>query len=115
MAAIPATTPTLAGVLGSATAASASDTVDQTLLGSRGAYLQITNGGGSTDNVTITDYSATRAGSTLPSNAFTATAVTAGAVSIIWIKPEQVNPATGLVTITNSFTTSVQYRLYPLQ
>lgn len=114
MAALTATTPTVAGVLDVGAAVSASDTIDQATLGQRGVYLDITNAGGSPDTVTISDYGSTSAGNQLPSNTYTVS-VAAGSSKVCWIKPSQVNPATGLVTVAHSFTTSVTYELYPVQ
>jgi hypothetical protein len=37
-----------------------------------------------------------------------------GTSKVIFIKPSQVNPATGLVTVAHSFTTTVTYKLYPV-
>jgi hypothetical protein len=72
------------------------------------------NAGGSSDTVTISDFGTTSAGNALPSNTYTVT-VANGTSKIIFIKPSQVNPTTGLVTVTHSFTTSVTYQLYPVQ
>jgi hypothetical protein len=114
MAALTAITPTLAGVSSAGAAVSASDTIDQSILGSRGAYLEIINGGGSPDTVTVKDFGTTAAGNSLTSNQYT-NSVTNGTSEVMWIKPSQVDPSTGLVTITHSFTTTVTYKLYPLQ
>ena len=43
MTALVATTPTVTGVVDVGAAVSASDTIDQSILGGRGAYLDITN------------------------------------------------------------------------
>ncbi|HET6915733.1 MAG TPA: hypothetical protein VFH56_06540, partial [Acidimicrobiales bacterium] len=82
--------------------------------GGRGAYLEILNGGGSSDTVTVSDYGTTDSGNSLPSNTYTVT-VAAGANKVIYLHPQQVNPATGQVTVAHSFTTSVTYKLYPVQ
>lgn len=111
MAALTAFTPTVAGVVNAAAAVSASDTIDGSILGNGGAYLEIINGNASSDTVTITDYGTTRAGNALPSNAYSKV-VTNGTSQIFWIKPEMVNPSTGLVTITHSVTATVTYKLY---
>jgi hypothetical protein len=113
MAALVATTPLVTGVSDPGAAVSASDTIDQSILGQRGAYLDITNAGGSSDTVTISDFGTTGAGNALPSNTYTVT-VANGTSKIIHIKPSQVNPATGLVTVAHSFTTTVTYQLYPV-
>lgn len=114
MAALTAVTPVVTGVATPGAAVSASDTIDQSLLGGRGAYLEILNAGGSSDTVTIKDFGTTDAGNSLASNQYTVT-VANGTNKVIWIKPYQVDPSTGLVTVTHSFTTTVTYKLYPVQ
>lgn len=114
MAALAAVTPVVTGVATPGAAVSASDTIDQSLLGQRGAYLEILNGGGSSDTVTISDFGNTSAGNQLPSNTYTVT-VANGTNKVIFIRPGQVNPATGVVTVAHSFTTTVNYKLYPVQ
>lgn len=113
MAALTAITPLVTGVASTGAAVSASDTIDQSLLGGRGAYLEIINGGASPDTVTISDFGATAAGNALPSNTYTVS-VTNGTSKVIHIKPSQVNPATSQVTVAHSFTTTVTYKLYPV-
>jgi hypothetical protein len=114
VAALTAITPPVTGIASTGAAVSASDTIDQSLLGARGAYLEILNGGGSSDTVTISDFGTTDAGNALPSNTYTVTVANATS-KVVWIKPQQVNPATGQVTVAHSFTTSVTYKLYPVQ
>lgn len=114
MAALAAITPVVAGVASTPAAVAASDTIDQSILGQRGAYLIVINGGGSPDTVTIKDFGTTRAGNALTSNQYTVS-VTNGTQKVIWIRPEMVDPSTGLVTVTHSFTTSVTYTLLPVQ
>lgn len=111
MAALTAITPTVTGVATTGTAVSASDTIDQGTLGPAGVYIEVINAGGSTDTVTISDYGSTAAGSQLPSNSYTVS-VGAGTSKVIWIQNSQVNPATGLVTIAHSFTTTVTCKVY---
>lgn len=113
MAALVAITPVVTGVSSAGAAVSASDTIDASILGSRGAYLIVTNAGGSTDTVTITDAGFTGAGNQLPSTSYTVS-IGAGAEKIIFIKPSQVNTSTGLVTVAHSFTTTVTYQLFPV-
>lgn len=113
MAALAAISPTSAGVASTGAAVSASDTIDQSLLGGRGAYLEIINAGGSSDTVTISDFGSTDAGNQLTSNQYTAT-VANGASKVFYIRPYGVNPATGQITVAHSFTTSVTYKLYPV-
>lgn len=111
MALLTATRPTAAGVAWSPAAVSASDTISASDLGLLGAYLVIINGGGSPDNVTVSDSGSTPAGNaaTTPANA-----VTNGTTEVMYISPKAVNPSTGVVTVTHSFTTSVTYVLLPL-
>lgn len=118
MAALSAITPSNAGTLSTGAAVSSSDTIAQSILGPRGATLEIINAGASPDNILISDSGLTPAGNTLAVNAgangaTVSASVAAGASKVFDISPEQVNPATGLVTITHSFTTTVTYKLYP--
>lgn len=115
MAALSAITPSNAGTSSAGAAVSSSDTIAQSLLGPRGAILEIINAGASPDNITISDSGLTPAGNALnlaPGGVIAAT-VTNGTSKVFDISNEQVNPATGLVTITHSFTTTVTYKLYP--
>lgn len=111
MAALSATVPVATGTTWTGAAVAASDTISSSILGARGAYLVVINGGGSPDNVTVSDSSFTPGG-----NAATtaAVAVTNGTTKAIFISPAKVNPATGVVTVTHSFTTSVTYVLLPI-
>lgn len=111
MAALTAITPLVTGVASTGVAVSASDTIDQGTLGSGGCYIEVINGGGSTDTVTISDYGTTAAGNSLTSNTYSVS-VAAGTSKIIWLQQTQVNPATGLITIAHSFTTSVTCKVY---
>jgi len=113
VAALTATTPLVTGVATPGAAVSASDTIDQGTLGGNGCLLEILNGGASSDTVTISDFGTTTAGNPLPSNTYTVT-VANGTNKVIVIRPSQINPATGLVTVAHSFTTSVNYKLYSL-
>lgn len=113
MAALVAITPVVTGIASTGAAVSASDTISQDILGTRGAYLIITNAGGSSDTVTISDYGTTAAGNSLTSNTYTVT-VANGTEKIIYLKPSQPNPATGLITVAHSFTTTVTYQLFPV-
>lgn len=113
MAALTLTTPTVTGATATPTAVSASDTIDQGSIGGRGAYLLVINGGGSSDTVTIKDFSFNDSGNQLPSNQFTVT-VPNGANRIIKLSPFMVDPSTQLVTITHSFTTSVTCYVFPM-
>jgi hypothetical protein len=110
MAALAATTPTRTGTAVTGNAVAASDTIAGGILGPKGAILEILNGGGSVDNMTISDAGSTPAGT--PPGTYAAS-VTNGTNKVFTISPLQVDPTTGLVTITHSFTTSVTYKLYP--
>lgn len=110
MAALTAVVPTTTGVAVAAAAVAASDTIDAATLGSQGAYLKIINGNASSDTVTISDYGTTAAGNSLSSNQISVS-VTNGTSKVFYISPLQVNPATGLVTITHSVTATVTYEL----
>lgn len=109
MALLTATRPTAAGVVYTAAAVSASDTIAAADL-VNGAFLIVINGGGSPDTVTVADPGFSPAG-----NAGTAltNSVTNATTEVMTISPASVNPSTGLATITHSFITSVTYVLIP--
>lgn len=111
MAALTAITPTAAGTASTGAAVAASDTISSSITGTRGAYLEIINGGGSPDTVAISDSGATDAGN---SSTGSGGSVTNGTSKIFFISPYAFNPSTGNVTVTHSFTTTVTYKLYPL-
>lgn len=113
MAALTAFTPLVTGVVNAGAAVAASDTVDASILGQRGAYYEVINGNASPDTVTIKDFGSTAAGNSLTSNQYTVS-VTNATSKIIHLKPSMVDPTTGLVTITHSVTTTVTYKLYSL-
>lgn len=113
MAALVAITPTNTGTLSAGAAVSASDTVAQSVMGPRGATLEIINASASTDNITISDNGLTPAGNALTSNQITAS-VAAGASKVFDLSQEQLNPATQLITITHSQVPTVTYKLYPV-
>jgi ApbE superfamily uncharacterized protein (UPF0280 family) len=111
MALLSPTQPTAAGVAWSPAAVSASDTIAASSLGTRGAYLVIINGGGSSDTVTVVDASVTPAG-----NAATnlTNAVANGTTEVMFIPPATLNTSTLVTTVTHSFTTSVTCVLLPI-
>lgn len=111
MAALTVTIPANAGTTTSGAAVSGSDTIARSVMGPKGVYLEIINGGGSSDSITISDAGVTPAGNAVGT---VAGSVANGASKIFHIKPEQVNLATGVVTVTHSFTTSVTYKMYPV-
>jgi hypothetical protein len=112
MAALTAVVPTAPGVAYTPAAVSASDTINQSQLGNLGAYLLVINGGGSPDTVAISDSSPTQAGNS-PA-ATSGGSVTNGTNKAFYINPRAVNPTTGNVTVTHSFTTSVTCILIPI-
>lgn len=114
MAALTAVTAINAGTLDPPAAVAASDTIAQAVLGPNGALLSINNGGGSSDTITISDAGSTAAGNALASGAITGLSVANGASKVFRLQMSQVNPATGLITITHSFITSVTYQLYAI-
>lgn len=111
MAALTATQPAAAGTTWTPAAVASSDTVSAAYLGTNGAYLLIINGGGSSDTVAISDSGLTPAGNAGSSSGG---AVANGTSKIFYISPRAVNPSTGVVTVTHSFTTSVTYVLLPI-
>jgi hypothetical protein len=113
VAALVAVTPTNTGAVATPAAVAASDTVAQSVLGPRGATLYIVNTGAGTDNITISDNGATAAGNQLTGNTISASVANAGVAKVFDLSPEQVNPATGLITITHSQPTGVAYTLIP--
>lgn len=112
MGALALITPTRAGVVSTAgSAVASSDTISRNLLGTRGVYLEIINGNASPDVMAISDASVTASDAAAAANAPTVTNATS---KIFKIKPAQADPITGLVTITHSVTTTVTYKMYPL-
>lgn len=111
MAALAAVTPTNTGALNAGAAVAASDTINVSVMGPAGCYLEIINGNAAPDNITISDSGSTPAGNSPGTIAAT---VANGVSRIFRIRREQVNPATGLVTITHSVTATVTYKLYPV-
>ena len=111
MGALAVTTPTRAGTASPGAAVAASDTIARGILGSLGGILEIINGGGSSDSMTISDASSTITGAAAAANA---PSVANGTNKVFKITPDMFDPVTGLVTITHSFTTSVTYKLYPV-
>lgn len=75
-----------------------------------GAYiLEVINGGGSTDTVVIVDPGTTAAGNSATNPGV---GVLAGTRRHFRLDDYDVNPATQMITITHSFTTSVTYNLF---
>lgn len=111
MGALAATTPVRAGTTVAGAAISASDTVSAAILGTRGALLELTNGSGSTNNVTISDDSTSPTGADATD---VATTIANGASKVFKLTPQMMNPTTRVITITNSQTATSTYKLYPL-
>lgn len=111
MGALAATTPARSGTTVAGAAVAASDTVAASVLGTRGAYLEIINGNASTNNVTISDDSVSPTGADATD---VAASIATGTNKIFFIDPRQLNPTTRVVTVTNSVTSTVTYKLYPL-
>lgn len=111
MGALLSTVPARTGTASNGLGVAASDTIASSLLGTRGAILEILNGNAATDNMTISDASSTASGAAAAANAPT---VPNGQNRAFLIRPEQADPVTGLVTITHSVTATVTYKLYPL-
>jgi hypothetical protein len=111
MAALTATTPVRAGTTTSGAAVAASDTITRTILGVRGAYLEIINGNASSDTVAISDASVSNTGAAAAAGGGSVTNATS---KIFFIHPQQADTSTGLVTVTHSVTSTVTYKLYPL-
>lgn len=111
MSALIAITPVRTGVVNAGAAVAATDTIAATVLGRRGAFLEIINGNASADTVTISDASLTTTGAAAAANAKSVAAATS---QIFKIVPGQVDQTTGLVTVTHTVTATVTYKLYPL-
>lgn len=110
MAALVAITPVRAGVLSAGAAVSASDTIPSSILGARGALLEIINGNASPDVMAISDATVTSSGAAAAANAPTVTNATS---KVFKITPDMAD-ASGNVTVTHSVTATVTYKLYPL-
>jgi hypothetical protein len=108
MAALTPSTVTAGGLLAAPAAVAASDTISGDLVPTNGLILRVINGGGSPDNVTVSDGGTTPAGNP---GTVTAVAVTNGTTKKILITQNNINRSTGLVTIAHSFITSVTYEL----
>jgi hypothetical protein len=113
MAALAAITPTNSGTVNAGAAVAATDTIDRAVMGAKGCYLEIINGNASPDAVTISDSGLTPSGNALAGGTISAS-VTNGTSKVFLIRPDQVNPATNLVTVTHGTTATVTYKLYPV-
>lgn len=97
------------GTVAAPQAVSSTDTIDVTSLGSYG-FLEVINGGGSPDNVTIVDAGVTPGGN---SGVDPVVAVSNGTTKKIRIRRELAD-SSSIVTVQHSFTTSVTCNLYRL-
>lgn len=97
-----------AGTTPSYSAVAASDTITA----DTDLFLHVKNAGGSPDTVTIVDAGTTPGGSAATSPTVSVPASTGD--RMIAIPQSFVNPATGLITINHSFTTSVTCALLRL-
>jgi hypothetical protein len=107
-----AITPTIAGAVTTGTGVAATDTIAQAIMGPNGATLEIINAG-ATDTITISDAGLTPAGNALTGGTYTVS-VSAGTAKVFDLSNAQVNPVTGLITITHSTQASITYKLYPV-
>lgn len=97
-------------VAGAPAAVSSSDTLTASDIGTNGVILLVTNGGGGSINVTVSDPGATAVGN---SGTAAAQAVANGTTGRFRILPGNVSVSTGLATVTYSGTTSVTYEAIP--
>lgn len=111
MGALIPTVPTRAGTTTNGQAVAATDTIARAVMGAKGCLLKINNGGGVTDNMTISDAGTTPAGT--PPGTYPGVVANAAA-KIFVIDPSQVDLSTGFVTITHSSIATVTYELYPI-
>jgi hypothetical protein len=109
MALLTVATVVAAGAAVSLTAVAASDTIATADVGTRGLIYEVSNAGGSTDTVTISDPGTTAAGN---AGVAATVAVAAGARKRMYIGPANVNQTTGVATVSHSFTTSVTAEAY---
>lgn len=98
---------TKAGITPSYAAVSASDTLTAD---SVGMFLHVKNAGGTADTVTFDDAGTTPGGNS-PTDPTVTVPITTGD-KMIYIVPSYVNPATGLITVSHSFITSVTCALF---
>lgn len=98
---------TKAGLTPVYSAVSASDTISADSIG---LFLHVKNTSGTADTVTLDD-SGTTAGGSAATDPTVTVPITTGD-KMIYIPPQFVNPATGLVTVTHSQTTSVTCALF---
>lgn len=102
-----------AGAAINRTAVASTDTINGGDIGGRGVVLDVNNASASSINVTIGDPGVTPAGNPASGTpAGRVVAVPAGAQRQIYVGPKNVDPATGVATITYSATASVTAEAY---
>ena len=111
MAALTGVTPARAGVSAVPSSVASTDTISAALVGVNGCLLEIINGNVAPDSMTISDAGASPAGT--PAAPIPASVGASGS-QVFKIVPSQVNPATGVVTVTHSVTPTVTYKLFVL-
>jgi hypothetical protein len=104
------TTPARGGTVIAGAAVSTSDIITRSVLGNRGVNLEIINGNAATNTVTVSDASTTTEGA--PAAAISAT-IAPSTSQVFKVVPAQAHNTTGNVTITNSVTTTVTYKMTP--
>lgn len=111
MGALVRTDPARDGALIAPASVSATDTISRAVLGARGCNLEIINGNASANVVTVSDATTTRSGAAA---APISRSVAAGTSRIFRIIPQQADPVTKVVTITNSVPATNTYKLTPI-
>lgn len=106
------TTPTNSGATTTYASVGSTDTVNIDQMGPTGCYLEINNGNASSNSMTFTDAGATPSGNSLASGTYPGS-VTNATSKVFKLYRRQANKTTGNITITNSVTSSVGYKLYP--
>jgi hypothetical protein len=104
------TTPARGGTVIAGAAVSTSDTISRAVLGTKGVNLKIINGNAATNTVTISDSSTTTEGA--PAASISAT-IAPSTSQVFKVVPAQLHPTNGVVTVTNSVTTTVTYEMTP--
>lgn len=113
MALLTVRTITASGAAVARTAVAASDTISGNDIADRGVILDVNNASAGSINVTVGDPGQTPAGNPASGTpAGRVIAVPAGGQRQIYIGPKNVDPATGVVTITYSAQTSVTAEAY---
>lgn len=113
MALLTVRTISAAGSAVSRSAVAASDTISGSDIAERGVVLDVNNASGGSINVTIGDPGQTPAGNPATGTpAGRVVAVPAGAQRQIYVGPRNVDPSTGVATVTYSAQTSVTAEAY---